>query len=171
MRFEQFLYFETLLQEGSYNKAANKLHITQPALTTSMKNMEKELGVTLMYRDNHGLTLTEEGKTVLEFAQSISQQYQQLTENLHKTEPISKGNISIIASLFITEIILEDFLTHFHNKYQQITIRLIENELRTSPNFFLHTDCNFAVLTKLTAEDESKCMPGMLRSPESRGYQ
>ena len=166
LRFEQLQYFETLLQEGSYNKAANKLHITQPALTANIKNMEKELGVTLLERDNRGISLTEEGKTVLEFAKAITLQYQQMIQTLHKSAPAHSGKISIIASLFITEIVLEEFMHTFHSKHGEITLRLIENEMRTVPQFLLNTNCTFAIITRLTAEDESKCMPGMLLADE-----
>ena len=43
MRLEQLKYFVILSQEGSFNKAAAKAHITQPALTANIKSMEKEL--------------------------------------------------------------------------------------------------------------------------------
>lgn len=166
MRFEQLFYFETLLQEGSYNKAATKLHITQPALTSSIKNMEKELNVTLLTRDTRGINLTEEGKIVLEFAKSIMQQYYELSDKLHPQETDYSGNVSILASLFITEIVLEEFLSAFRTKYKDIVVRLFENEIQTSSQHLATTTCNFAIVSRLTADDESKCTPGMIFTDE-----
>ncbi len=166
LRFEQLLYFETLLQEGSYNKAAAKLHITQPALTANIKSMEKELGTALLTRDTRGFSLTEDGKTVLEFSQNINKQYAQLMNALKKSDTVYSGDVSILASTFFTEIILEQFLFDFHIKYKQVTIRLIENELNTIPQKLFHTGSNFAVVSRLTSMDDSKCAPGMLVSNE-----
>ena len=128
--------------------------------------MEKELNITLLHRDTRGITLTEEGKIVLEFAQSIMQQYQELSDKLHPQEVNYTGNISILASLFITEIVLEEFLSTFRNKYKDIVVRLFENEIQTSTQHIIDTNCNFAIISRLTADDESKCSPGMLYTDE-----
>lgn len=71
MRLEQLKYFEILSQEGSFNKAAAKAHITQPALTVNIKSMEKELDTLLVIRKPHGVSLTEEGQKVLAFSQKF----------------------------------------------------------------------------------------------------
>lgn len=166
MRFEQLLYFETLLQEGSFNKAAARLHITQPALTANIKSMEKELGTTLLTRDTRGFALTEDGKTVLEFSQNINKQYHQLMQTLQKNDTVCHGEVSILASTFFTEIILEQFLYALNARYKQIRVRLIENELMTSPQNLFSIGSNLAVVSRLTSTDDDKCAPGMLLSDE-----
>ena len=45
MRIEQLQYFQTLIQLGSFNKAATALHITQPGLSDAIKALEKEVGI------------------------------------------------------------------------------------------------------------------------------
>ena len=117
MRFEQFQYFETLLQEDSFNKAENKLHITQPTLTNNIKSMEKEFGCTLIHRTSQGLLLTEEGKKVLAFSKKVSSLYQNLLDDFHVSSAASGGTFSIVASLFFTEIILEPFLNKFGTQF------------------------------------------------------
>lgn len=162
MRFEQFQYFETLLQEGSFNKAANKLHITQPTLTNNIKSMEKEFGCTLIHRTSQGLLLTEEGKKVLAFSKKVSSLYQNLLDDIHASSAASGGIFSIVASLFFTEIILEPFLSKFGTQFPKIQVRLMENETKTFPEKILNTTCTFAVVSRLLSDHDEKCNPGTI---------
>ena len=61
MRLEQLQYFVQIVENRSFNKAAQKLFVTQPALTSSMNQLEEELGVKLFRRSNHNIILTDEG--------------------------------------------------------------------------------------------------------------
>lgn len=162
LRFEQLHFFEILLQEGSFNKAASKLHITQPALTNNIKSMEKELGCILLHRTQQGLRLTEEGKKVLAFSQKVSGLYQNLLNDIHTVPAASGGVFSIVASLFFAEIILEPFLSEFGTQFPKIQVRLMENETKTFPEKILNTNCTFAVVSRLLSDHDEKCTPDML---------
>lgn len=166
MRLEQLKYFEILSQEGSFNKAAAKAHITQPALTVNIKSMEKELDTLLVIRKPHGVSLTEEGQKVLAFSQKVSAMYQDLLAELGDAHSDCSGNISVIASTFFAEIILENFLPSFFRQYPQIAILLIENELATLPQILLETQKDFAVISRLFSDDDCHCIEGMLITDE-----
>lgn len=62
---EKLSYFATIAETGSFSAAANRLRITQPALSRSVKALEDLLGVAVLKRDRNGATLTESGKTLL----------------------------------------------------------------------------------------------------------
>lgn len=170
MRLEQLHYFDILVQEGSFNKAANKLHIAQPTLTASIKSMEKELDKTLLIRDTRGISLTENGEKVLRFSKAISFLYQNLLEELNDTTPTFTGNLAVVASKFFSEMVLEKFLPSFREKFPAIKVRLIENEFHASPQHLASTSCKFAVVTRLQADEQSsateRCIPGLLVSDE-----
>ena len=160
MRIEQLQYFETLIQEGSYTKAAAQLHIAQPSLTASIKAMEKELDTLLIIRDTTGIRLTDEGEKVLRFAQAVLKLHENLLTELNPV-PHPNENITVFAANFFYKIILENFLPTFF-KNMQIQVRSVESDFAISlESFFIH-NCNFAVVSRLTADDESKCVPGML---------
>lgn len=166
MRLEQLKYFVILSQEGSFNKAAAKAHITQPALTANIKSMEKELNTPLVIREAHGVSLTEKGKKVLAFSQKVSAMYQELLQEIDCSYASCSGELAIIASTFFSEIILENFLSSFYRQYPQIIVRLIENELQTLPQKLIETKYNFAVLSRLSSDDDSRCVEGMLTPDE-----
>lgn len=71
MRLEQLLYFVEIANYKSINKAAENLHLSHQSLSKSIQSLESELHSTLLLRTNKGITLTEDGKKTLAFAQHI----------------------------------------------------------------------------------------------------
>lgn len=59
---EFYKVFCIVAENGSFSKAAEKLYISQPAITQTIRKLEEQLGGKLFYRNNNGVALTEEGK-------------------------------------------------------------------------------------------------------------
>jgi DNA-binding transcriptional LysR family regulator len=66
VRIEQMEYVAAVARLGSYRKAAGSLHISQPALSESVRGLERELGVDLLERGRHGARLSESGRDLLQ---------------------------------------------------------------------------------------------------------
>ena len=66
MDLKQIQYFVTVVEQGSINRAAQKLHMTQPPVSKQMQLLEAELGCPLFLRSTHPLELTQEGKVLYE---------------------------------------------------------------------------------------------------------
>ena len=71
MRIEQLEYVAAVARLGSYRKAAESLHISQPALSESVRGLERELGVDLLERGRHGARLSESGRDMLPHMLSV----------------------------------------------------------------------------------------------------
>lgn len=84
MTFVQLHYLITIAEANSMNKAAEQLYVSQPSLTSSMKELEAELGITLFYRSGRGVTLTNEGSEFLLYAKQIYGQYETVLEKYGK---------------------------------------------------------------------------------------
>ena len=65
MRFEQLEYLVAVIQHGSLRKAGERLHLSQPALSESLRNLERELGVSLLDRRRSGARISREGRELL----------------------------------------------------------------------------------------------------------
>lgn len=76
MTLNQLHYVITVADAGSMNRAAERLYITQPSLTSAIKELEKELGITIFYRNGRGVTLTNDGAEFLLYAREIYGQYE-----------------------------------------------------------------------------------------------
>src|SRR5690606_28313745 len=74
MTLRQLLYFVRIVEIGSLSRAAQALHVAQPALSQQMNRLEEELGVKLLLRSVRGVTPTEAGLAVYRQAQALLKQ-------------------------------------------------------------------------------------------------
>ncbi len=84
MTLTQLNYLITITETKSLNKAAELLYVSQPSLTSAMKELEKELGITLFHRSGRGVTLTNDGAEFLPYARQIYGQYESVLEKYGK---------------------------------------------------------------------------------------
>lgn len=84
MTLTQLNYLITITETKSLNKAAEQLYVSQPSLTSAMKELEKELGITLFHRSGRGVTLTNDGAEFLPYARQIYGQYESVLEKYGK---------------------------------------------------------------------------------------
>lgn len=80
MTLNQILYALTVFEAGSMNRAAEQLFISQPALTSSIRQLEEELKMQIFTRSSHGIQATNEGKEFLMYARQVSSQFEMLQE-------------------------------------------------------------------------------------------
>ena len=76
MTLQQLYYAITIAESGSLNKAAQILYIAQPSLTSSMQELEKELGISIFNRTGRGVTPTADGIEFLQHAKQLYSQYE-----------------------------------------------------------------------------------------------
>jgi len=80
MTLQQLNYVVTISETGSFNKAAERLYVAQPSLTAAVKELERELSVTIFNRTGRGVTLTADGLEFLPYARQVLEQYQNLID-------------------------------------------------------------------------------------------
>ena len=80
MNVEHLEYFVTVAQVGSINKAAHALFISQPHLGKILHDLEDEVGVILLQRTRHGVSVTPEGMEFLKHAKKMLAEFQEIRE-------------------------------------------------------------------------------------------
>ncbi len=88
MTLQQLKYALAIAETGSMNKAAERLYVSQPSLTASVQELEKEAGIQIFNRSGRGVTLTNDGTEFLRYAQQVVGQFDVLAEKY-----ISRGNV------------------------------------------------------------------------------
>lgn len=107
MTLQQLNYVITISECGSLNKAAEILYVAQPSLTGAVKELEKELGITIFNRGGRGVTLTNDGTEFLLYARQVYAQYKELLEkygkagNLKKKFGVSTQHYSFAVKAFV----------------------------------------------------------------------
>lgn len=80
MTLQQLKYVVTVAETGSFSSAANSLFLSQPSLTKSIKELEKEMGITIFNRTNKGISVSKEGEIFLGYARQVLEQAALLEE-------------------------------------------------------------------------------------------
>ena len=94
MTLQQIKYAITIASIGSLNKAAEQLYISQPSLSSAVKELENDIGITIFTRTNKGVVTTAEGEDFLTYARQVFQQYELLLERYTKGEFKKKFGVS-----------------------------------------------------------------------------
>ena len=119
MTLQQLNYAITITRTGSMNKAAEQLFISQPSLTNSVKELERELGITVFNRSGRGVTLTAEGAEFILYARQVYSQYENLLEKFGKRSNIKKRfGVSTQHYSFAVKAFVETVKTFDTSKYE-----------------------------------------------------
>ena len=78
MNLQQYRYVLTIAKVGSFSQAAKELYVTQPSLSSAIKEVEKELDIQLFHRSKSGVCLTEAGSDFLIYAKRILAQVEEM---------------------------------------------------------------------------------------------
>lgn len=87
MDLRQLRYFIAIVEQGSFSKAAEVLNVAQPALSLHVRNMEVELGSSLLFRSPQGVVATEAGEILLRNARIIIDQFSIARHEIQGTRP------------------------------------------------------------------------------------
>ena len=90
MTLQQLRYAVCIANQKSMNKAAAELFITQPSLSSTIRDLEEEIGLTIFLRSNRGIVITPGGEEFLGYARQMLEQYRQMEERFVKKEKFKK---------------------------------------------------------------------------------
>jgi len=116
--------FYTVAQTLNFNRAAEQLSISQPAVTKHIKELEQLYHTTLFDRTKKHIILTKSGEVLLQHAHLIFEQYQKLEFELNLLQNKTEGILHIGASTTIAQYVIPAYLAHFHQRFPDIKIEL-----------------------------------------------
>jgi DNA-binding transcriptional LysR family regulator len=116
--------FHTVARLLSFTKAADSLHMTQPAVTFQVRQLEEYFNTRLFDRAHNRISLTEAGKRVYEYAEDIFDLYAKMENAVRDITGEISGILIIGASTTIAEYMLPSLLGDFKKKYPDITVQL-----------------------------------------------
>lgn len=122
---ELYKVFYVVAKNKHMTRASEELHISQPAISQSIKKLEDQLGGTLFLRSNKGMELTEEGKMFYEYVKGALELIGNAENEFTSFKDLSKGEIKVGCSTTLTKLILMDALENFHKDYPNININIV----------------------------------------------
>lgn len=139
MNINHLAIFHAVAEEGGMSRAAERLCISQPAVSKQVQELEAALGVTLLDRLPRGVRLTGAGEVLAGYARRLFAVEAEAARAMQERKGLTRGRLTIGASLTIGDYLLPAVLGEYHRKYPGITLNLeiantqvIQRKLRES---------------------------------------
>ncbi|MCP4695735.1 MAG: LysR family transcriptional regulator [Gammaproteobacteria bacterium] len=117
--------FHTVARLLSFTRAADALHMTQPAVTFQVRQLEEYYNTRLFDRTHNRISLTPVGQRVYEYAGQIFERYAEMENAVKELTGDINGILMLGASTTVAEYMLPALLGDFKNKYPDVKIRLM----------------------------------------------
>lgn len=126
MDIRQLRYFLEIVAQGSLTRAAESLHVAQPALSLHLKNMEEQLGTRLLTRSRSGVTPTEAGELLLQRARAILEDLARTEDDIRNLETDPSGIVRIGLPGTISAMVSLPLILAARERFPRITLNITE---------------------------------------------
>lgn len=148
MDLKQIQYFIALFEDGSVTRAAKRLNIVQPALSMQVAKLEDELHQQLFERGSHGMTPTAAGRLMYRLFLPIMRDLAHARQQLIQRDEIVTGRVSIGLIASISESVLADSLSRYHEKYPHVEVTVSDGYSATFIDWVAGGQLDAALINK-----------------------
>jgi len=127
-------------------KTAKELYLSQPRLTTKIRMIEQELGVTIIKRNNRGVEFTSVGNYVAQYAMERLQDFKLFKDDIQTMSYGMVGNIRIVAPYVVVKYILPEILLAFQKLYPLVTFDITTMHSGVIVNYLKTHFCDFGFI-------------------------
>ena len=159
MRLDYIRSFINVVNCKSFSVAAKKAFVSQPTISTHIKQLEAELGVQLLVRSTKDVILSEEGVLFYPYAVRLLETENEALAHLNKTEAKVKGTVTIAASSVPGNYILPGILKQTRLKYPEIDYRMLEGDSSQVIQSVLRFEADLGIGSIRTNHEKCMCMP------------
>lgn len=156
MELKQIQYFTEVVKHGSFSKAAESLHLSQPNISKIVKSLEEELNAKLLIRTTRKFELTDTGKLLYQCGQQIAESVQyfyQEFDDVSKKGYVKMGIFSTLGTDVFSEI-----MSLFHKEYPEITVQFVEDGAFNLKKMLINGDIDLVVMP-IPIDEEFDCIP------------
>jgi len=146
--------FATVVRTGSFSRAADVLHISQPAISKGVRDFELQVGCRLLDRTPRGVRPTREGQALVRHADALFAAERAAEDELVSLRNLDSGSLRIGASTTIATYMISEYLGIFHRKYPGIDLHLVSANTRDIADLMTAHDIEIG-LVEGPVEDEN----------------
>ncbi len=122
MDVRQLEMFRAVAEEGSFTRAAVRLHVSQSAVSRQLQLLESELGGPLLHRSVKGVTLTAEGELLLRTANRIHRDIREAVWEISETQKLKRGQLRIAGGGTVCLYVLPQLLKRFRAQHKDVDL-------------------------------------------------
>lgn len=138
-------YVLAICREGSFTKAAERLFVSQPSLSATVKRLEEKIGSPIFDRSCSPITLTEVGKKYVECARAIEQKEDEFMLFSSDYQNLLQGKIRLGGTSFFSSFILPEMISSFNKKHPKIELEIRESGSRSLKTMLLLGDLDIII--------------------------
>lgn len=143
---QQLRILKAVATEKNFTRAAELLYLSQPSLTKQIQNLEKNLDISLINRENNKISLTENGKVFSQYSERILALCEESCRALIDLKNGERGNLTIGTSQTIGIYLLPRVLALFAQNYPQIDLKVQVNSTRVIAKNVINRKIDLAVV-------------------------
>jgi len=128
VELHQLRYFVTVVGEGTFTRAAERLYITQPSLSEQIRKLEAELGTPLFERLGRSLRLTSAGEAFLPHAERVLLEAEEARRRVQEVQGLRRGRLGLGSLPGPAMRLVPRFLAEFHRRYPGVDVTLHEED-------------------------------------------
>ena len=148
MEWKQLYYFKIVADSGSLSTAAEKLYITQPALSKAVQKLEEEFSCKLFLRSTKGVVLTEQGQFLYDQFVPVLESFESMKNRLKEYYQYSRGTLTICIGQGVFRSLDPNLLIDFGESYAGITMNRFEKIDDECYRTLLEKKCDLALAVK-----------------------
>ncbi len=161
MSFIRLKIFHEVAKQLNFSKAAERLYISQPAVTKNIQELESELNAKLFERKAGKISLTEAGHLVLKYVEEVLTLERTLHFDLNTMKQQYSGELHLGASTTIGQYILPPILAKFHSKYQEVSLTLMNDNTEKIEQAVLDHSIDMGIVEGMSKNKQLKYIPFM----------
>src|SRR5437588_976332 len=159
MELTQLEFFTTVVEEGSFSKAAERVYRTQPAVSIAIRRLEEEIGTKLFDRSQKTPTLTEAGELVYDYAKRMLSLRDQALGALEELRSLKRGRVRIGANESTSLYLLPHLILDFRKQHPNVKVEIYRHTSEQLPREVLDRNIDFALLAYEPESSELASFP------------
>lgn len=124
MNLNHLALFYAVAEEGSVTRAAQRLRVSQPAVSKQLRELEKSLGTALFHRLSTGVRLTDAGELLHGYARQMFALQGEAQSALRQLRALERGRLRIAASTLVADYVLPEICARFHRAHPGVELRI-----------------------------------------------
>ncbi|MFD4641019.1 LysR family transcriptional regulator [Lentzea sp. NPDC058436] len=154
MELRQLEYFVAVVEEGSFTRAAERVHVAQPGISAQIRRLERELGHDLLDRSGRTVTLTDVGAAVLPLARAALGSVESARRTVEEMAGLVRGSVRVGMVVSCGIMDLPELLADYHTSFPDVEITLSEANSDALISSLVDGRLDFALVGYAGAEPE-----------------
>ncbi|OUM84284.1 MAG: hypothetical protein BAA01_03490 [Bacillus thermozeamaize] len=165
MKLEHLKYIVEINDSGSISTAAERMHVSQPAVSQSVKHLEDRLKVKIFKRSRNGAQPTEVGRSIIEKAREVLRKIDEIESIAQVQHAMLEGNLSLVAIPSMCMSLLPKTLSAFSTRFPKVKLEVIETGTLQAASYVEKEIVDFGIMSRREKTDFSDRFHPKFRKP------